>query len=108
MFEGVKVGVWGYCFVLTCVWGGGPNLWADYFLSGVLVVVGGVGCGYAWIVGRRERRRGVSERRGAEVERGLRRRESGEEEEEEGEEGVGGTVRKPEAVRLEFEMRRLA
>ncbi|GAB1743815.1 hypothetical protein NU219Hw_g733t1 [Hortaea werneckii] len=103
--EGTKVGLWGYYFVLTCVWGGGPNLWADYFLSLVMVVVGGCGVGYAWMVGRKRRRRARSERRAGEVERVLRlpRVERGEEERR-----VGDVVTKPEAVRLDVEMQRLA
>ncbi|KAI7354580.1 hypothetical protein KC320_g3380 [Hortaea werneckii] len=99
--EGTKVGLWGYYFVLTCVFHGGPNLWADYFLSVVLVVVGGCGVGYAWTVVRKGRRREESERRAWNAER-MARGSSGEDE------GVGDVVRKPEAVKREYEMNRLA
>ncbi|KAI7001649.1 hypothetical protein KC359_g391 [Hortaea werneckii] len=101
--EGTKTVLWGYYFVLTCVFRGGPNLWADYFLSVVLVVVGGCGVGYAWTVMRKGKRRGASERRAWDAERAARV-SSGEEEEG----GVGDVVRKPEVVKQDLEMHRLA
>ncbi|KAI7285788.1 hypothetical protein KC345_g1591 [Hortaea werneckii] len=104
VFEGLKVFLWGYYFVLTCVFHGGPNLWADYFLSIILVVVGGCGVGYAWTVGRKGRRRVVSERRAWDAERVARASSRVKEEEEE----MGDVVKKPEAVKREYEMRRLA